>query len=70
MFVCEPDPGAVTRDDVFYRSIFALVDVPAVFHLLLLQLLDQLLLLPLVFMGGRLRKQGGNHQLLLLPIAS
>lgn len=57
VFVCEPDPGEVTRDDVFYRSVFALIDVPAVFHLLPLQLLDQVLLLPLVLVGGRLRKQ-------------
>ena len=48
--------GAVTCDDVLDGSIFALIDVPAVFHLLLLELLDQLLLLPLVLMRWRLQE--------------
>lgn len=50
--------GGGTCDDVLDGSIFALVDVSAVFHLFLLELLDQLLLLPLVLVRWRL--EGGD----------
>lgn len=54
VFLCcgtlQPGLRGVTRDDVLDSSVFALVDVAAVFHLFPPQLLDQLLLLPLVLM--------------------
>lgn len=50
MCVC----GGVTCDDVLNGSIFAFIDVSAVFDLFFLELLDQLLLLPLVLMRWRL----------------
>lgn len=60
MCVCvkwlQPGPVDVTRDDVLNCSIFAFVDVAAVFHLFPPELLDQLLLLPLVLMRWRLRR--------------
>jgi len=56
-----PGPGDVTRDDVLDGAIFALVDVAAVFHLLLPELMDQLLLLPLVFMRWSLRGDTHTH---------
>ena len=59
----------VTCDDVLDRSVFAFVDVTAVLHLLLPELLDQLLLLPLVLMGRRLvhakREEDLRHKCLL-----
>lgn len=47
---CSQGLCGVTRDDVLNGSVFAFVDVAAVFHLFPPQLLDQLLLLPLVLM--------------------
>lgn len=52
----QPGPGDVTRDDVLDRSVFAFIDVPAVLHLFPPELLDQLLLLPLVLVGWGLRR--------------